>query len=129
MFWKSFCFVYYIDSEIEFTRDTILRTEAAQEPREVIIAKYKETYATFKRLSVTFVELGQTLKHIDTALKIRKKGFHQMRGSICRTIRHNFCQRLQTRGYYGKLVFDHDDHSTQMLVNPNMDTTGSTADQ
>ena len=120
------CVVFYINRDIDLARKSIQDTEAVQaEPKEVVIAMKKESSIRFNRLQDTITELTEATKRIDVALRIRKKGFLQMRSRICRNAAHFFAERLQARGYYGKLEFDHDHGSKTMhiLVNPNSEAT------
>ena len=49
----------------------------------------------------------------------RKKGFIELRGSICRLIGIEFGLRLKTRKFHGELTFNHQDSEMHIFVDPN----------
>ena len=51
----------------------------------------------------------------------RKKGFIELRGSICRLIGIEFALRLRTRKYRGELSFNHQHNELNIYVDPNSD--------
>jgi len=110
--------VQKIQKQVVATRDSIKAAQESQDPKELVCEMYEKTQVHFATLSNKIEELSQTLKVIDFNLKYRKKGFLQMRGAICRTTCHHFAFRLSTRGYFGKLAFDHKELTLHILVNP-----------
>ena len=49
----------------------------------------------------------------------RKKGFIELRGSICRLIGIEFALRLKTRKFHGELTFNHHESELNIFVDPN----------
>ena len=59
------------------------------------------------------------MKYLDGMLRHRKKGFIELRGSICRLISIAFTLRLKTRKFRGELSFNHRSNELFIHVDPN----------
>ena len=109
----------FMRRERDTVKETIRLSENQQDPKELVIQKYQETQLLYASLINKVDELSETIRAIEFQLKYRKKGFLQMRGAISRSTSHHFAFRLSTRGFFGKLVFDHKESTLQIMVNPN----------
>jgi len=113
-----------IHRELTCTQESIKRQEESQEPKEVVMRKYKETNILYTQLTGQIDELAATIKYLDISLRYRKKGFFEMRGAIVQAVKNHFTFRLRSRNYQGKLNFDHKEHTLEIKVNPNAGNKG-----
>ena len=105
--------------ELQVTEESIKRAEKAQEPKELVERKYREVRAFFNGLTQQIECLRDTVKYLDAMLRNRKKGFIELRGSICRRINIEFLLRLKTRNFRGELNFNHHANDLNIYVDPN----------
>merc|ERR1719273_148431 len=104
--------------ELQVTEESIKRAENSHEPKELVEKKYREIRSFFNDLIQQIGCLKETVKYLDNMLRYRKKGYQELRGSICRIISSQFETRLQTRKYRGCLEFDHSCNQLQIYVDP-----------
>lgn len=108
-----------IHRELQCTTESIRRQEESNEPKEVVLKKYRETGMLWAQVTSQIDELSATIKYLDSSLRYRKKGYTDMRGSIVCSVKQHFQYRLEVRKYEGNLDFNHKEHTLHINVNPN----------
>jgi len=86
---------------------------ASVEEMVVEVNKKKDSLETAKRELKSMISLNKALKK---SIETRHKKWHQFRRCIALRCKLDFSFHLSNRGYFGKVLFDHDNGTLQLKV-------------
>ena len=114
--------------EIKAAEELLRQQEQSSESRQVVTENHIKYGNNLKRATSQIKSMANTLEFLSEMLKVRAKGFKEIRGATCKNINVNFTTQLAVRKYIGKLDFNHKDRALTICVNPNVKNNAAALD-
>merc|ERR1719154_66390 len=105
--------------ELLAMEDTLKQQEATQEPNQVVTDNFVNNKDNYVRTKAQIANMDTTVSYLADALVKRKQGFLAIRQTCCHLVNNNFVTQLDARKYIGRLLFNHNDKTMHIQVNPN----------
>ncbi|GFR92013.1 structural maintenance of chromosomes protein 6 [Elysia marginata] len=116
-----------IENEIHQIQHRITEEEKEQGNEQEITDTFKNKKDTFERVKREMQQLHNFLDKLEEVMQKRQIAYMKMRKSIANRTKYYFLMQMHHRSFTGKMNFDFNEETLDILVNPGKDLSGSVA--
>jgi len=113
-----------IENEIRQIQARVEQEEQVHGNEKEIIETYEEKRRTYDKVQQEVRQLKNYLQRLDEVMKRRQHAYLAMRKDIASRTKYYFIVQLHQRNFMGKMNFDFDHGTLDILVNPGSEETG-----
>lgn len=116
-----------LENEINQIQRRIIEEEKEQGNEQEITDTFKMKKDTYDRVKREMQQLHNFLDKLEEVMTKRQIAYLKMRKSIANRTKYYFLMQMHHRAFTGKMNFDFDKETLDILVNPGKDLSGSLA--
>jgi len=110
--------IEFLTKELSRMEESLKAQEKTQEPRELVTRKFEQLRDSYAKSKAQIKYMDKITTFLADMLGARKTGYQVILRSTTRNLNRNFTTALNSRQFVGRLNFEHENRTLEIIVNP-----------